>query len=80
MYYLYLLKSGKDGGYYIGYSSDLKLRFENHCDGLVKSTKNRRPLNLIYYEAYSAEELARKREKSLKRFGSSYSGLLKKNR
>jgi len=78
MFYVYLLKSIKDNGYYIGYSADLKNRFIQHQNGLVESTKNRRPLILKYYEAYETESLARQREKQLKNFGSSYNGLLKR--
>ena len=51
MYYVYILKSEKDKKFYTGYTKNLKLRFEQHCNGKVGSTKNRRPLKLIYYEA-----------------------------
>ncbi len=78
MYYVYLLKSKKDEGFYIGFSGDLKNRFQEHIDGLVESTKHRRPLKLIYYEAYNKEDLARIREGKLKEFGSAYVGLLKR--
>jgi len=49
MYYVYVLLSEKDKKQYVGYTKNLKLRFEQHVNGLVKSTKNRRPLKLIYY-------------------------------
>jgi putative endonuclease len=75
---VYLLKSTKDGGYYVGYSSDLKNRFLQHQLGKVESTKPRRPLRLVYYESYPSEELARKREVKLKHFGSAYVALLKR--
>jgi putative endonuclease len=78
MYYVYLLKSIKDNGFYIGYSSDLKRRQEEHLLGLVDSTKNRRPLELFYYEAYKTKDEAEVREKKLKNFGSAYKGLLKR--
>jgi putative endonuclease len=78
MYYVYLLRSAKDDGFYIGYSSDLRLRFQEHNNGEVKSTKYRRPLELIYYEAYFKKELAEERERKLKQFGSSYIALLKR--
>ena len=51
MYYSYVLRSEKDGKNYTGYTKDLKLRFEQHKKGQVESTKNRRPLELKYYEA-----------------------------
>ena len=39
---------------------------EAHNKGLVKSTKNRRPLELIYYEACATQQDALHREKYLK--------------
>lgn len=78
MYYVYILKSYKDGKFYVGYSSDLRLRLKEHTDGIVKSTKNRRPINLEYYEAYKTKQLAQERERKLKKFGSSYAGLIKR--
>ena len=50
-YYTYVLLSEKDGKYYVGYSKDIKQRFEQHENGEVESTKNRRPLKLVYFEA-----------------------------
>ena len=51
MYFTYVLLSEKDNKLYSGHTQNLKLRFEQHSKGLVESTKNRRPLKLIYYEA-----------------------------
>jgi len=51
MQYVYVLRSKVDGKNYVGYTKNLKLRFEQHNKGLVRSTKNRKPLKLIYYEA-----------------------------
>jgi len=68
MYYSYVLQSEKDNGFYIGFTKDLKLRFEMHEKGLVESTKNRRPLKLIYYEACLSQRDATKREKYLKTY------------
>ena len=66
MYYVYVLKSKKDLGLYIGYTRDLKRRFEEHNVGKSLSTKNRIPFKLIYYEAFSNSGDARNREKYLK--------------
>ena len=66
MYYTYVLKSQKDGKMYIGSTKNLKLRFEQHEKGHVKSTKHRRPLELIYYEGCLSEEDTLRREKYLK--------------
>ncbi len=78
MYYAYILKSLKDKRLYIGFTSNLKIRFKEHCEGLVDSTKDRRPLELIYYEAYKEKGDAVKRELSLKKSGSVYMGLIKR--
>lgn len=66
MYFVYILHSKKDDKLYIGYSKDLKNRFSLHINGKVASTKNRRPLELIYYEAYQNRLDAKKREVFLK--------------
>jgi len=65
MFYVYLLKLN-NGDIYKGFTADLKQRFEQHRLGKVNSTKNFRPLKLIYYEAYLLESDARAREKYLK--------------
>lgn len=62
MYYVYVLKSKKDGKKYVGYTKNLKLRFEQHSKGFVESTKNRKPLKLIYYEACLNQQDATHRE------------------
>ena len=66
MYYTYVLQSKKDGNFYVGYTEDLKQRFEQHEKGLVVSTRERRPLKLIYYEASIDRRDATNREKHLK--------------
>ena len=67
-YYTYILKSIKDKKLYTGYTNNLKLRFELHQKGLVASTKDRRPLKLIYYEACLSKKDATHREKYLKTY------------
>ncbi len=54
--------------FYTGFTQDLKLRFEQHNRGLVDSTKDRRPFELIYYEACLHRDDATRREKYLKSF------------
>ena len=68
MFYTYVLLSEKDDKHYTGYTSDLKLRFEQQQRGKVDSTKYRRPLKLIYYEACVDQEDAMRREKYLKTY------------
>jgi len=60
--------SEKDSKMYVGYTGNLKLRFEQHSNGKVLSTKNRRPLKLIYSEACLCKADALHREKYLKTF------------
>jgi putative endonuclease len=66
MYYVYILFSEKDGKLYTGHTPDLKVRLKKHQEGFVFATKNRRPLKLIYYEAYLKLIDAKRREKYLK--------------
>ena len=47
-------------------TKNIELRFEQHNKGQVKSTKDRRPLLLIYYEASLSQKDATHREKYLK--------------
>lgn len=68
MFYVYVLRSELDKNFYVGYTKDLKLRFENHQKGMVESTRERRPLKIIYYEACIEREDATKREKYLKSY------------
>jgi putative endonuclease len=67
-YYIYVLKSLQDNNFYVGYTNDLKSRFEQHTKGHVSSTKERRPLKLIYSEACLDKKDAMHREKYLKTY------------
>jgi putative endonuclease len=78
MYYVYILISRKDKKLYIGFSDDLKARIKKHNEGKVQSTKYRRPLVLVYYEAYKCKKDALNREKQIKHFGKAYSQLKRK--
>jgi putative endonuclease len=74
MYYVYLLKD-RFGKLYIGYTSNLKKRLQEHAKGKSKYFFLRRPVKLIYYEAYLSKIDAKEREKKLKKFKNIYSGL-----
>lgn len=65
-YYVYVLKSEIDSNNYVGFTKDLKERLKSHNEGQIKSTKNRRPLKLIYFEGCLDQQDATKREKYLK--------------
>ena len=68
MYYTYVLQSLKDNHFYTGFTENLKLRFEHHLKGRVESTRQRRPLKLIYFEACFHIEDAIRREKYFKTY------------
>jgi putative endonuclease len=78
MFYVYVLKSKKDGNCYFGSTIDLKKRLKLHNDGRIFSTKYRRPLILVYYEAYLSEKDARKREQMLKNYGQGITNIYKR--
>lgn len=65
-YCVYVLLSLKDYRFYTGYTTNLKQRVEDHNLGKNVSTKNRRPLRLIYFEGYLDKVDAKKREIFLK--------------
>ena len=67
-YYVYILKSEKDNMFYTGYTKDLKLRFKQHENKQVPSTKERGSFKLIYYEACLNQQDATHREKYLKTY------------
>ena len=66
MFYVYILRSEKDKKRYIGFTKNLDRRLIEHNSGLIKSTKNGRPLTLIYIEEYSSKTEAINREKEIK--------------
>ncbi|MCF8297647.1 MAG: GIY-YIG nuclease family protein [Saprospiraceae bacterium] len=84
-YYNYVLKSLKDDKFYIGFTGNLEHRLNEHKNGLVRSTKYRRPFILVYYEVSFDSVSASHREKYLKttyghrylknRIGESFSGI-----
>jgi len=74
-FHVYLLRSKKDNSFYIGFAENLKERMEKHNQGMVQSTKNIRPMELIYFESYKSKEDALIREKRLKHFAKGFSSL-----
>jgi len=53
---------------YYGCTHDLTQRFAQHSNGEVESTQNRRPLQLVYYEACIHKSDAFNREKYFKTY------------
>ncbi|MEX2012901.1 MAG: GIY-YIG nuclease family protein, partial [Candidatus Levyibacteriota bacterium] len=54
-YFIYILFSLKDKKLYIGFTTNLDLRLIEHTAGRVTSTKDRRPLKLIYHEMFTSK-------------------------
>jgi len=66
MWCVYVLKSSKDGSFYIGMASDVEQRVRDHNRGYNRSTRTRRPFEFVYVEECSSSKEARQREKFLK--------------
>jgi putative endonuclease len=66
MWFAYVMQSLKDRGFYIGMSSSVERRLKEHNAGYTRSTRSRRPFELIYVERCDSRLEARKREKFLK--------------
>lgn len=66
MFWVYVLRSKKDGKLYTGFTDNPKRRFSQHNGGKVVSTKNRGGLVLIYLEGCLNKVDAIRREKYLK--------------
>ena len=66
MYVVYVLRSGIDNGYYIGYTGDMTQRMREHNAGKTRSLRQRRPLELIYGEEYQSKNGAKERERQIK--------------
>ena len=65
-FYVFILRSLKDNNLYTGYTKNLKERIYQHNNGEVDTTKNRRPLELLYFEGCLNQQDATHREKYLK--------------
>ncbi len=70
MYYVYVLlcldKKRKREKFYIGVTSDLRVRLQRHKQKSVKTTKSFDIIDLVYYEACLSKLDAEKREVQLK--------------
>ena len=66
MFYVYVLRSLKDGRFYYGRSEQPKERIKSHNAGRVRSTKSRRPFVLHYIEEYQTRKEAIQRESFFK--------------
>lgn len=58
MYYVYILKSEKDGSLYKGSTSDIKKRLAEHNFGNSKYSSSKKPFKLIWYCAFPTKKQA----------------------
>ncbi|PIZ00701.1 endonuclease [bacterium (Candidatus Gribaldobacteria) CG_4_10_14_0_8_um_filter_33_9] len=65
-YFVYILKSLKNGDLYIGSTENINNRIKLHNFGKVKSTKSYRPWQLLEYKKFNTRGEAMKFEKFLK--------------
>ena len=65
MHYVYILRCSDDH-YYTGCTADLDARFKRHSNGYVDSTKDRLPVNLVFYCAFENKAKAFQFEQYLK--------------
>ena len=62
----YILKC-KDNSLYKGWTNDIEHRLKMHNEGKgAKYTKTRRPVRLVYFEAFETKEEAMRREWEIK--------------
>jgi putative endonuclease len=66
MYVVYVLESLKDTRHYIGQTSDLNRRIQEHNQGRVRWTKTHRPWKVLHIEEFENRTAAIKREQYLK--------------
>jgi putative endonuclease len=66
MFYVYILRSLRDGKKYVGLTNNLAKRIKQHNHGLCDATRNRTPLVLIHFESFLRRNEAAEREKFYK--------------
>ena len=66
MFYVYVIRSEKDGRFYVGMCVDIERRIKEHNAGKTFSTKGYCPWKLFFAEEFPTRAAAREREKMLK--------------
>ncbi len=66
MFFVYVLKSERDGRFYIGHTNELSDRITRHNERRVPATKHRVPLKLVHSEPFETRSEAAARERYLK--------------
>ena len=65
-YYVYILRSLKNGSYYKGQTSDINQRILEHNSGKTPSTKRYLPWELVWFTKVPSREAAMQLERKLK--------------
>ncbi|MBP6687236.1 MAG: GIY-YIG nuclease family protein [Lacibacter sp.] len=65
--YCYILYSAKLNKYYVGSTSDMERRFNDHNRGKEKFTSTGMPWKLVYSEPFDELAMARRRELEIKK-------------
>jgi len=66
MFYCYIIKSDKNGSYYIGSCENIYKRLNQYNRYLVPATKRYAPWSLVYRKGFKTLREARKRELQIK--------------
>ncbi|MBI5778951.1 MAG: GIY-YIG nuclease family protein [Planctomycetes bacterium] len=66
VYYVYILRSLKDGSFYVGQAQDLEERLQRHNSGRSRFTRGKKPWVIAYSEEFLTREEAIKREAEIK--------------
>ncbi|MBI3627856.1 MAG: GIY-YIG nuclease family protein [Candidatus Sungbacteria bacterium] len=61
-YIVYILKSERDGGIYIGHTEDLSLAMAEHEAGAKRGTKYRLPMQLVHKESVKSFKQVKMKE------------------
>jgi putative endonuclease len=67
--FVYILRSLKDGTYYIGSTQDVDERLKHHNQVGTQYTKQKKPWELVYQEEHPDRSSAMKREYAIKKRG-----------
>jgi putative endonuclease len=81
--FVYILRSLKDGSYYVGTTQDVDSRVERHNKVGTQYTKQKRPWELVYKEEHPDRSSAMQREYAIKKRGGGrqfIESLIKKSR
>ena len=66
MFYVYIIKSLKNGRFYVGSTGNLERRLDEHNSGQSRYTKLTSPFVLVHSETYATKQEAVRRELFLK--------------